>query len=189
MSRLLVLVRGFSGHPLHPPLTDVAIGAYTVGVAMLVAGALGVEEEQMAHGGLLAVAGGLLVTVPTAVSGVADWLAIPKDTPARTMATIHLAVMLLATAAFALTFALQLDGYRVGQVTTEAWIAGIASLALLVAGGYAGGTLAFVYGVRVIGRRDIRLLDAVIPWRAEAAAGGDVAGSDEAGETARRRRG
>lgn len=104
------------------------------------------------------------------------------------MATIHLAVMLLATAAFALTFALQLDGYRENQVMTEAWIAGIAGLALLVAGGYAGGTLAFVYGVRVNGRRDIRLLDAVIPWRAEAAAGGDVAGSDQAGETASRRR-
>lgn len=78
---MLVLIRGFSGHPLHPPLTDVAIGAYTIGVAMLVAGALGFEEEQMAHGGLLAVAGGLLVTVPTAVSGLADWLAIPKGTP------------------------------------------------------------------------------------------------------------
>ena len=101
MSRLLVLIRGFSGHPLHPPLTDAVIGAYTVGVAMLVAGALGFQEEQMAHGALLAVAGGLIVTVPTAVSGVVDWLEIPKGTPARTMATIHLVVMLVATAAFA----------------------------------------------------------------------------------------
>ena len=101
MSRLLVLIKGFSGHPLHPPLTDVVIGAYTDGIAMLVAGALGLEEEQMAHGGLLAVACGLIATVPTAVSGIAGWLRIPKRTPARTMATIHLVVMLLATAAFA----------------------------------------------------------------------------------------
>ena len=71
---------------------------------------------------------------------------------------------------------------------TEEWIDGISGLALLVAGGYAGGTLAFIYCVRVIGRRDIRLLDAIIPWRAEAAAGGDVAGSDQAGETASGRR-
>ena len=34
------------GKPLHPPLTDASIGAYTAGVAMLVMGALGVEEEQ-----------------------------------------------------------------------------------------------------------------------------------------------
>ena len=188
MSRLLVLIRGFSGHPLHPPLTDVVIGAYTVGVAMLVAGALGLEEEQMAHGGLLAVAGGLIVTAPTALSGLADWLEIPKGTPARTMATIHLVVMLLATAAFALTFALQLDGYREGQVMTQSWIAGVAALLVLVAGGYVGGALAFVYGVRVIGRRGVRLLDAVVPGRAEAAAGADAPASDQAGEMAPGRR-
>ena len=185
MSRLLVLIRGFSGHRLHPPLTDAVIGAYTVGVAMLVAGALGFQEEQMAHGALLAVAGGLIVTVPTAVSGVVDWLEIPKGTPARTMATIHLVVMLVATAAFALTFVLQLGGYRRDQVMTEAWIAGVAALAVLVAGGYGGGALTFVYGVRVIGRRDIRLLDAVIPGRAEAAADGDAPGGERAGEMAR----
>ncbi len=152
---------------------------------MLVAGALGLEEEQMAHGGLLALASGLIVTVPTVVSGVADWLEIPNGTPARTMATIHLVVMLLATAVFALTFMLQLDGYRQDQVTTEAWIAGVAALAVLVAGGYGGGALAFVYGVRVIGRRDIRLLDAVIPGRTGAAADGDAPGGEQAGEMAR----
>ncbi len=54
MSRLLGLARGFPGHPLHPPLTDAALGAYTIGVVMLVGGALGIEEEQMAHGALLA---------------------------------------------------------------------------------------------------------------------------------------
>ena len=187
MSRLLVLIRGFSGHPLHPPLTDVVIGAYTVGVAMLVAGALGFQEEQMAHGALLAVAGGLIVTVPTAVSGLVDWLEIPKGIPARTMATIHLVVMLLATAAFALTFVLHLDGYRQDQVMTEAWIAGVAAFAVLVAGGYGGGALAFVYGVRVIGRRDVPLADAVIPGRAEATGDGAAAGSEEAGEMARGR--
>ena len=39
--------------------------------------------------------------------------------------------MVLATAVFALTFALQLDGYRSDEVTTGAWIAGLGALALL----------------------------------------------------------
>jgi hypothetical protein len=52
VNKLLARVKGFPGHPSHPPLTDASIGAYTVGVAMLVLGALGVEEEQMAHGSL-----------------------------------------------------------------------------------------------------------------------------------------
>jgi hypothetical protein len=50
MMSLIRLLRGWPGKPSHPPLTDASIGAYTVGVAMLVLGALGVEEEQMAHG-------------------------------------------------------------------------------------------------------------------------------------------
>ena len=74
MSRLLGLIRGFPGKPLHPPLTDVSMGAYTVDTAMLVLGALGIEEEQMAHGALLAISGGPTVALPTALTGLADWL-------------------------------------------------------------------------------------------------------------------
>src|ERR671926_1869228 len=104
MNALLGLLRGFPGKPSHPPLTDASIGAYTAGVTMLVAGALGLEEEQMAHGALLAISFGLIVAAPTAITGLLDWLDIPKDTPARTTATIHLLVMVTATVLFALTW-------------------------------------------------------------------------------------
>jgi hypothetical protein len=53
------LLKGWPGKPSHPPLTDATIGAYTAGVAMLVLGAVGVEEEPMAHGALLAIGGRL----------------------------------------------------------------------------------------------------------------------------------
>ena len=46
MRRLLELVKGFPGHPSHPPLTDVSIGAYTVGALMLVLGALGSRRSR-----------------------------------------------------------------------------------------------------------------------------------------------
>jgi hypothetical protein len=58
------VVRAFletPGKPLHPPLTDASIGARTAGVVMLVLGALSVEEEQMAHGALLAISLGLVL--------------------------------------------------------------------------------------------------------------------------------
>jgi hypothetical protein len=45
---MVSLVKGFSGKPTHAPLTDVGIGAYTVGVAMLVAGAAGFQQAAMA---------------------------------------------------------------------------------------------------------------------------------------------
>jgi uncharacterized membrane protein len=164
-SALISLIRGFPGKPSHPPLTDVAIGAYTVGVAMLVAGALGLEEEQMAHGALLAIGGGLAVSLPTALTGLLDWLQIEKGTPRRTIATVHLIAMLLATAAFAVTFLTHLDGYDDGTVEGQVAVLGLVAEGLLTAGGYLGGTLVFVYGVRVLGRRDAAAADALVPWR------------------------
>lgn len=162
------LIRGWPGKPSHPPLTDASIGAYTVGVAMLVLGAFGVEEEQTAHGALLAIGGGLALAAPTALTGLLDWLAIPKRTPARTTATVHLLVMLTATVVFVVAFIAHLDGYDDGEVESLSLVLGLAGEALLAAGGYIGGTIVFVYGVRVLKRPQTPVADALVPGRAEA---------------------
>jgi uncharacterized membrane protein len=167
MTRLLQLIKGWPGKPSHPPLTDASIGAYTVGVAMLVLGASGVEEEQMAHGALLAIGGGLVLALPTALTGLLDWLDIPKGTPVRTTATVHLFTMLTATVVFAVAFVTQIDGYDHGQVKTLGLVFGVAAEALLVAGGYLGGTIVFVYGNRVLGRPETPVRDALVPGRAD----------------------
>jgi uncharacterized membrane protein len=167
MMRLIGLIKGWPGKPSHPPLTDASIGAYTVGVAMLVLGALGVEEEPMAHGALLAIGGGLALALPTALTGLLDWLDIPKGTPTRTIATVHLFTMLTATVLFAVAFVGQLDGYEHGQVKTLGLAFGLAAEALLVAGGYIGGTLVFVYGNRVLKKPETPIRDALVPGRTD----------------------
>ena len=161
------LHKGWPGKPSHPPLTDASIGAYTVGVAMLVLGAFGVEEEPMAHGSLLAIGGGLALALPTALTGLLDWLDIPKGTPARTTATVHLFTMLAATVLFAVAFVGQLDGYEHGQVDTLGLAFGLAAEALLAAGGFIGGTLVFVYGNRVLKQPETPVRDALVPGRAD----------------------
>ena len=166
MGSIIGLIRGFPGKPSHPPFTDASIGAYTVGTAMLILGALGIEEEQMSHGALLAISGGLLLAAPTALTGLLDWFEVPKGTPARTMATIHLFTMLAATALFVATWFVQLGGYKDDEVRTLGWILGAGAETLLAAGGYIGGTLAFVYGVRVLKQPDTPLADALVPGRA-----------------------
>lgn len=184
---LISLVKGFAGKPSHPPLTDVSVGAYTVGVAMLVAGAAGVEQEATAKGALLAISGGLIVAIPTALTGLLDYFELPKRTPARTLATYHLFVMLAATALFAGTWAAQRQGYLDGEVTTLGLILGIAAFAVLVIGGVLGGTLAYVYGVRVV-NEDVAIADALIPGRLEEPATLDSASgrTDWTGSSARR---
>ena len=142
------------GKPFHPPLTDASIGAYTAGVVMLVLGALGLEEEQMAHGALLAISLGLVLAAPTALTGLLDWLDIPRGTPAGTVATIHLALMVAATVLFVLTWLAQLDGYKEDEVRGLALALGLAAFALLALGGNIGGANVFVYGIRVLKAED-----------------------------------
>ena len=55
------LLKGFPGHPLHPPLTDATIGAYTFATAMAVLSRLGVSEDNTATAWWLALIAGLVV--------------------------------------------------------------------------------------------------------------------------------
>lgn len=53
------------GHPLHPALTDLALGAWSTGAAMDLVGARGAADAAMTVG--------VLSAVPTALAGAADW--------------------------------------------------------------------------------------------------------------------
>ena len=163
---LSTLVKGWAGKPSHPPLTDASIGAYTIGVAMLVAGKLGLQTPQMATGALIAISGGLLLAAPTALTGLLDWLDLPKGSPVRTVATAHLVAMVSATLLFAATWLAQRPGYDHGQVKVSGLVLGLLAEAVLTLGGYLGGTIVFVYGKRVLGRPETPVRDAVTPGRA-----------------------
>jgi hypothetical protein len=86
---MVSLVKGFAGKPAHPPLTDIGIGAYTAGVAMLVAGAAGFQQAAMASASVIAIAVGLIAAIPTIITGLVDLFAIPADAPARTLGWWH----------------------------------------------------------------------------------------------------
>jgi uncharacterized membrane protein len=83
------LLRGPAGHPIHPPLTDVVIGALTIGTAAAVVGWIGLAEEAAADAAFVAIVGGLIAAIPTAVAGLVDYLIIPRGTPLRRAAAIH----------------------------------------------------------------------------------------------------
>ena len=95
-----------------------------------------------------------------------DLFGIPAESPARPFGWWHLAVMATATGMFAGTLRLQLPGYSDGEIVTAALILGVVSEVLLVAGGYLGGVLTFVYGVRVLNRHNATPSAAIISRRA-----------------------
>ena len=94
------LYRGTPGHPLHPPLTDATIGTYTFATVAAVLSKVGIAEEEAAQGWALALIVGLLITGPTALTGLADWIRIERGTALFRTATAHMIAMLLATALF-----------------------------------------------------------------------------------------
>ena len=161
------MLKGFPGKPLHPPLTDASIGSYTLGVAALVAGKAGLQTPQMAHAALIAISFGLIVAAPTALTGLLDWLDIENGTPARRVATIHLFLMVTTTVLFAITWLLQRPGYNADEVRTGGLIAGLVAFAFLAAGSNVGGANVFVYGIRVLGRRDVPPANALNPLGVE----------------------
>src|ERR671936_1490157 len=68
-SQLKDLLSGtWLGHPLHPPLTDVVIGAWTSALLLDLFG--GKQGEQSAD---RLVAAGVVAAVPTASAGLSDW--------------------------------------------------------------------------------------------------------------------
>src|SRR5919108_6258431 len=68
-SQLKDLLSGtWLGHPLHPPLTDVVIGAWT---SALLLDLLGGDRAEEAADRLVAT--GILAAVPTAAAGLSDW--------------------------------------------------------------------------------------------------------------------
>jgi uncharacterized membrane protein len=162
---LLRRLKGYPGHPSHPPLTDVSIGAYTIAVALLVLGALGFEEPAMARGALLALSAGLLLAPPTVLTGLLDWRDLPSGTPKRRLASLHFGTMLAATAVFALSWFPGRAGYQDGRVHAAALILGLAGEALLLAGGYLGGALVYVHGHRVLAQPEAPVGEALRPGR------------------------
>jgi uncharacterized membrane protein len=149
-SAATVLVHGLPGHPLHPPLTDATIGMFVLATGLAVIGAFGAIEEAAGKASWLALIGGLIVSVPTAATGFADWLRLEWGSDRWRTATLHLTAMLTAVTSFAVAAWLQHRGYQRGEVTTGGLVFSLVGFVALTTGGWLGGAIVFVHGVRVL---------------------------------------
>ncbi|MGH2922226.1 MAG: DUF2231 domain-containing protein [Gaiellaceae bacterium] len=148
--KLSVLWHGLPGHPIHPPLTDVTIGIYSLAAAMAILSRLGVSEENTATVWWIALVAGLVTTLPTALTGFADWLDIQRGTPLWRTATAHLAAMLTTTIFFAITAGAGHADYVDGEVSGGSLVLTLVGYAFLTLGGWLGGSIVFGHGMRVL---------------------------------------
>jgi uncharacterized membrane protein len=144
------LIRGVPGHPLHPPLTDATIGAYTFATVAAVLSKLGIAKHGFAHAWWLALVLGIVFSSATIVAGFADYLQIRSGTELKRTATFHAAANAVGSVFFILAAIFGHGGYVDESVTTGAFLLTLVGFAFLTLGGTMGGSITYVHGMRVL---------------------------------------
>ena len=142
-------VAGPYGHPFHPILVTIPIGAWVASLVFDILSRNADDGADFARGAYWLIAIGVVGALLAALFGLLDLLAIPRRTRARAVGLTHLVINLVVVALFVASFIWRAD--RDAYVPTS-WglfvLSGVA-LALLVVSGWLGGMLAYRYGVRV----------------------------------------
>ena len=138
------------GHPFHPILVTVPIGAWVASLVFDVGSHLVAQPAFLAEGSTWLIALGIIGAMIAAMVGFLDLLAIPTGTRAFRTALVHMGLNLAVTVAYAGNFLWRRAEENLpGAVTIGPLALSVISLLTLAAAGYLGGMLAFRYGVRV----------------------------------------
>lgn len=148
-------VRGWSGKPLHPPLTDIPIAAYVIAAVFDVISVVGGDGKGWAaefwHAATYVFIAGGAVSVLAALTGLRDASTSSEaGTQARRTINTHAAIMILVTVLALVNIVWRLNVYNTEPVTPVAIMILSLVVALLVAlGATFGGALVFEYGFNV----------------------------------------
>lgn len=146
------------GHPLHPVITDVPIGAWTA-AAVLDTYELVTDDKTFALGADIAVGVGFLGAITAAVAGLNDWNAT-SGKPKR-VGAMHALVNLTATTCYAVSWYQRRNGCRRAGLTSA-----LTGYAISAAGAWLGGHL--VYHERIgVNHAPGELPDDFVPVMAE----------------------
>jgi nitrite reductase/ring-hydroxylating ferredoxin subunit/uncharacterized membrane protein len=127
------------GHPLHPVLTDIPIGAWMVAMAFDTLEAASGRED-LGAGADTAVALGLGASLATAAAGLTDWHRLRGR--GRRVGLVHAALNVATTTLYAASLAL-----RKSRLRGPGRLFAFAGFATLMAGAYVGADL--VYANRI----------------------------------------
>ncbi len=148
-------LRGWSGKPSHPPLTDFPIAAYVLGAVFDVISVVGGNGHTWAHdfwrAGTYTFIGGAVVSVFAALTGLWDaWRSSEAGTQARRTINTHATIMVTVTVLAVIDIVWRLTQYHSEFHTPVAIMVLSVVIALLVSlGATYGGTLVYDYGFNV----------------------------------------
>ena len=156
--RLSDAMRGeWMGHPLHPIMTDIAIGGYTVAWALdlgwgLTEGELNELQLRMKDAADFSIAIGLAGSVLCVLTGPFDWARTKGR--ARTMGLVHAATNAVGTVAY-------LGSWLARKRAPKArfWLSMLGTVVITV-GAYLGGYMVYRQGVGVTMTEEVKLRQA-----------------------------
>jgi len=153
--RPATVLSGPYGHPIHPLLVTVPIGAFVATLAFDVA-SLAIEGRAYGRPALWLSAIGIVSGLVAAAFGFIDYRRLTKGTRAHAVATRHMVLMDLVLVCFVIGFIVRRadpDQYLNG-VPVAALVLSAVGVAILFVGGWLGGRLTYSYGVRVVDEAD-----------------------------------
>jgi nitrite reductase/ring-hydroxylating ferredoxin subunit/uncharacterized membrane protein len=123
------------GHPLHPAITDVPIGAYVVALVLDLSGQRAAATA--------AIGVGIVFMLLAALAGYADYIDLEGKT--QRFGTVHSSLMLVALVLYLVSFLM-----RLGAVpsSTEVWLS-VLGLLIVLTSAYVGGELVYNLGTQV----------------------------------------
>jgi uncharacterized membrane protein len=138
------------GHPYHPALVTVPIGAWVSSLVFDVASHFTARPAFLAAGSEWLIAVGIAGAIVASLAGFVDLLSLAEGTPAYRTAAAHMVLNLLVTVLYAGDFLWRHRTYGANApVGTGMLMLSAACVVLLTVSGFLGGRLAFRYGVRV----------------------------------------
>jgi uncharacterized membrane protein len=150
------MLAGPYGHPFHPILVTVPIGAWAASLVFDVASHLVDRPGFLTSGSTWLIAVGVVGAAAAGLVGALDLLAIPTGTPAFRTGLTHMVLNVAVTAGYAFGFVWRTAGPtpitadRLGPVPVGPLLLSVACFAVLGLSGTLGGRLAYRYGVRVV---------------------------------------
>jgi uncharacterized membrane protein len=146
------ILAGPYGHPFHPILVTVPIGAWVASLVFDLISKGSDRPETFAEGAFWLLVIGIVGAVAAAVFGVMDLMTIPSRTRAASTALTHMALNTIVLVLFAISALIRENEGR-DSVSNLALGLSIAGLLVLGASGWLGGKLSYSFGVRVADER------------------------------------
>jgi uncharacterized membrane protein len=142
------ILAGPYGHPFHPVLVTVPIGAWVTSVVFDIAALTSDDDATFARGAYWLICIGIIGALLAAVVGVLDLLTIPRGTPAFRTGITHMALNVTVVVLFVVGLGVRASG-DIDESSVAGFVLSLVAVSLLGASGWLGGKLAYHYGVRV----------------------------------------